>query len=126
MKAYGFGRLVAKPVVRPVGETKVAEITIAVDEFRKVNGERKKHTSFINFEVWDSAADVFAKRDKGDVVNFTATVRQNKWVDEKSGENRSKIVFRMDDFSFIFPPKKQEEQTSTTVEKQEVEEEVPF
>lgn len=102
MKVFGVGRFVADPVMHQVGETNVCKFALAVNEFRKVNGERKKYAHFFDFEIWDKAAELIHKwRRKGDLIEFYGTARQQKWNDKESGEPRSKIVFRMDDFTFL-------------------------
>jgi len=102
MKVFGVGRFVADPVLHQVGETNVCKFSLAVNEFRKVAGERKKYAHFFDFEIWDKAADLIHKwRRKGDLIEFYGTARQQKWNDKVSGEPRSKVVFRMDDFTFL-------------------------
>jgi len=102
MKVFGVGRFVADPVLHQVGETNVCKFSLAVNEFRKVAGERKKYAHFFDFEIWDKAAELIHKwRRKGDLIEFYGTARQQKWNDKVSGEPRSKVVFRMDDFTFL-------------------------
>jgi single-strand DNA-binding protein len=102
MRVFGVGRFVADPVVHKVNDTKVCKFSLAVNEYRKVNGERKKYPHFFDFEIWDKAADVISQwRHKGDLIEFYGTARQQKWNDKETGDPRSKIVFRMDDFTFL-------------------------
>lgn len=102
MKAFGVGRFVADPVIYDVNETKVCKFTLAVNEYRRVNGERKKFPHFFDYEVWDKAAELIAQyRKKGDLIEIYATARQQKWNDKETGEARSKVVFRVDDFTFL-------------------------
>lgn len=106
MKTFGVGRFVADPTLHEVGDeekqTVVCKFSLAVNEFRKVNGERKKYAHFFDFEIWDKAAELIHKwRRKGDLIEFVATPRQQKWNDKETGEPRSKVVFRMDDFTFM-------------------------
>lgn len=102
MKVFGVGRFVADPSLTPVNDTNVCKFALAVNEYRKVNGERKKYAHFFDFEVWDKAAELIAQwRKKGDLIEFYGTARQQKWNDRETGEPRSKIVFRMDDFTFL-------------------------
>jgi single-strand DNA-binding protein len=102
MKVFGVGRFVADPVVHKVNDTQVCKFSLAVNEYRKVNGERKKYPHFFDFECWDKAAEVINKwRHKGDLIEFYGTARQQKWNDKETGDPRSKIVFRMDDFTFL-------------------------
>lgn len=102
MKCFDVGRFVADPVLRDVNETKVCAFSLAINEYRRVNGERKKFAHFFEFEVWDKAAELIAQYcKKGDLLQFLATARQQKWNDKESGEPRSKVVFRIDDFNFL-------------------------
>lgn len=106
MKTFGVGRFVADPTIQTVGDSErqssVCKFSLAINEYRKVNGERKKFPHFFDFEVWDKAAELIHKwRKKGDLLEFYATARQQKWNDKETGEPRSKVVFRVDDFTFL-------------------------
>lgn len=119
MKAFGVGRFVADPIKMEVGEKKaiVCKFSLAVNEYRKVNGERKKFPHFFDFEVWDKAAELIYKwRKKGDLLEFYATARQQKWNDRETGEPRSKVMFRVDDFNFL--PRGSSVQTQEPVEEE--------
>lgn len=122
MKAFGVGRFVADPVIMTVGEKQatVCKFSLAVNEYRKVNGERKKFPHFFDFEVWDKAAELIHKwRKQGDLLEFYATARQQKWNDKETGEPRSKVVFRVDDFNFL--PRGSSQQTDTVEDEEEPE-----
>jgi len=100
MTACGVGRLTRDPELKAIGDTCVCEFSLAVNEFRKVNGERKKFAHFFDCVIWDKAAEVIAEYcNKGDELEIRATPRQDKWQD-KEGNNRSRIVFRIDEFAF--------------------------
>jgi single-strand DNA-binding protein len=127
MKAFGVGRFVADPTIQTVGEgekqSSVCKFSLAINEYRKVGGERKKFPHYFDFEVWDKAAELICKyRQKGDLLEFYATARQQKWNDKDTGEPRSKVVFRLDDFTFL--PKGG--QHTDSAEKTEPEEDSPF
>ena len=130
MRVFGVGRFVADPVLQPVGETNVCKFSLAVNEYRKVNGERKQYAHFFDFEIWDKAAELIHKyRRKGDLIEFYGTARQQKWNDKQTGESRSKIVFRMDDFTFLPKPVRVEDVGQPELEVEddvEVEAPVPF
>lgn len=101
MKCFGVGRFVADPVIQEVNDTKVCKFSLAINEYRKVNGERKKFAHFFDFEVWDKAAELIHQyRKKGDVIEVHSTARQQRWNDKVTGEARNKIVFRVDSFTF--------------------------
>lgn len=101
MTLSGVGRFVRDPDMKAVNDTHVCEFSLAVNEFRKVGGERKKFAHFFDFVIWDKAAEVINEYcNKGDLIEIRATPRQDKWQD-KDGNNRSRIVFRVDEFSFL-------------------------
>lgn len=121
MKCFGVGRFVRDPVLKEVGETCVCEFSLAVNEYRKINGERKKYTNYFDFVIWDKAAQLIDQYcEKGDLLEFYATARQDKWNDKETGQPRSKVVFRVDNFSFLTPKsvkearRKEEEAVETT------------
>ena len=102
MTANGVGRLVKDPELRKVSlggkEVSVCDFSLAVNEYRRSNGESKKITHFFDFTVWDSGAENLTNRaKKGDKLYFEASPRQDKFTD-KDGNNRSKIVFRLNRF----------------------------
>jgi len=61
MTACGVGRLVRDPELKYVGDTCVCEFSIAINEFRKVGGERKKFAHFFDCVIWDKAAEVITE-----------------------------------------------------------------
>jgi single-strand DNA-binding protein len=96
----GMGRFAQDPELVSVGNTKKASFSLAMDEFRKVNGERKKVTNFFDFEAWDTAAELICQyKVKGDLLLFKATPRKDTW--EKDGQKKSKVYFRIDEFEFV-------------------------
>jgi single-strand DNA-binding protein len=122
MKSFGVGRFVADPVIMTVGEkeSKVCKFSLAINEYRRVNGERKKFPHFFDFEIWDKAAELIHKwRRKGDLLEFYATARQQKWNDKETGEPRSKVIFRVDDFNFLPRGSSSVEQTEDEFEEED-------
>lgn len=101
MQASGVGRLVRDPELKYVGNdnTAICEFSLAINEFRKIGGERKKFAHFFDFVVWAQAAETIAQYCKqGDLLEFYATPRQDRWEDKDSGSKRSKVIFRINDF----------------------------
>jgi len=102
MITCGVGRLTRDPELKYVknGETCLCEFSLAVNEYRKVNGERKKFPHFFDFIIWDKAAELIAEYcKKGDELQVKATPRLDKWEDQE-GNKRSRVMFRVDDFEF--------------------------
>jgi single-strand DNA-binding protein len=97
------GNLTRDPEVRSVGDTKVASFSLAVNERPyKKDGELVKNVSFFDFDIWAGGAEVFEKYlHKGDPVLVRATAKQDTWEDKETGQKRSKVKFRVDDFEFL-------------------------
>lgn len=110
MKMIGVGRFCRDPELKYVKDTCVCEFSLAINEYRKVkDGEKKKISSFLDFQIWDKAAELICQYcRKGDEILIEATPRQDKWQD-KDGNNRSKIIFRVDNFNFVGGSHKEEE-----------------
>jgi len=98
----GTGRFVRDPELREI--TKQDGTTTNVLEFSLATQERrgdKKFTHFLDMVAWDKGAELLAKFcKKGDQIFVQATPRQDKWKTD-DGQNRSRIIFRVDQFEFL-------------------------
>ena len=94
------------PVIKSVGTTTTAHISGMLVETFTTNDIKKEIFSYLDFEVWDKAADYIAANcRKGDtLVVLNSVPRQNKWETE-DGVKHSKIIFRIKSFRVI--PKKE-------------------
>ena len=99
-KVFGEGRLVADPELVPVNQTTVCRFTLAINETRKVNGERIQNTHYFDCEAWDSGGKAIADyAGKGDLLVVVGKLRQQRWEDKVTGQKRSKVIVRVDEFS---------------------------
>lgn len=111
-----MGNITHDPELRQVGEKKtlVLNFSIAVSRsYKRVTGETVKETNFIPLEAWDSGAETIHRHfKKGDPIIVHCSAKTDKWVDEKTGQNRSAIKFRVDRFEFVLSkPRRNEEAT---------------
>ena len=114
LKTMGQGRFVRDPELKEVGDTCVCEFSLAVNEHRKINGERKKYAHFFDCVIWDKAAELIVKYcRKGDQIGILATPRQERWEDAE-GKKRSRIVLRVDEFTFLSKSHREEEVETET------------
>jgi single-strand DNA-binding protein len=90
---YFVGNVVRDPETRAVGSSSVTSFSVAVNNsWKNKKGDWEKETAFVDLEVWgDSASDV----KKGDRVFVEARVKQDTWTDKQSGQQRSKLKFRV-------------------------------
>lgn len=97
-----IGRFRDDPTLRRIekeggDDTCVARFTLAVQ--RRFKGKSK--VNWLDFEIWDSAAEVIAQYcKKGDVIIINDSSARNNIYDDKHGQKVSKIVFRVEKFDF--------------------------
>ncbi len=99
-----LGRLVADPQLRDVSkDTKVVSFTVANSEvFYTKEKEKKEDTAFIDCEMFGKRAEVLAQHfTKGSQIFVSGRLKQDRWEDKTSGEKRSKLVLRLDDWDFV-------------------------
>ena len=87
--------------VRSTQNSKVANISLATTENRKVGETWEKETTWHNLVVFGKRAEVIEKYvSKGDFFACTGSLRIDKWED-KEGVNRTKPVIYVKDFDLI-------------------------
>jgi len=100
------GNLVRDPELRVVkagsGEVSVVSATVAVNRrFKKADGEFGEETTFVNVELWSTAATTFSKNcGKGDLVYINGTLKEDRWEDAQ-GNKRSRYKVRANNFRLI-------------------------
>jgi single-stranded DNA-binding protein len=103
-----IGRFLSDPEIQKVASkgdkyTSVLNFRLVVTRrFRKSGeeGTTGKHDSFLDFEAWDSGADVIAKHfRKGDAIIVHTSARNNSY-ETPDGVRVNKVVFRVEKFDF--------------------------
>jgi single-strand DNA-binding protein len=85
------GNLTRDPEIRPVGDTTVCDLGVAVNERVKKDGEWEDRPSFFDVTVWGKTAENCAKYlTKGSPVTVQGRIRQERWEND-SGDKRSKV-----------------------------------
>jgi single-strand DNA-binding protein len=96
------GNLTRDPELKYVGELKtpVCSFGLAIHSgFKNKSGE--KETIFLDMDAWGPRAELIAKYCvKGRQLSVMAAVVQDNWV-AKDGSKRSKLKFKVNDFTFI-------------------------
>ena len=116
------GNLTRDPEVRTVGSgersTQVSNFTIAVNRyFVRSNGEKDKETTYVDCEVWDSAAGFMSENcHKGDPLLVQGALKLDTW-ESSEGEKRSRLKVRVNNFKRLYRnPNPQEYQENTSEE----------
>jgi single-strand DNA-binding protein len=103
-QCHFLGRLCADPELRPLGDNKrVVKFRIAVNRrFKRAGKDQAKETAFLDMEAWDTGADVISKyAKKGNQIIVHCSVVQDDWDDKTTGQKRSKLKFRVNQFEFV-------------------------
>ena len=94
----GFGRLTADPEFKSVGDTSVANFTLATDTGY---GERKA-TLFTKCAAWGKQAELInGSFKKGNRILITGEMQPNNW--EKDGKTVYDVKVNVRNFNFIDP-----------------------
>jgi single-strand DNA-binding protein len=71
----------------------VTDVTLAVNDKRKgANGEWVEEVTFVDVTLWGRTAEVVTEySSKGSPLLIEGRLKQDKWQDKNTGENRSKL-----------------------------------
>ena len=97
-----IGNLVNDPEVRftPKG-TPVANLSLGINETYTVDDEKRQITTFVDVQVWGPSAENFGKLvRKGQEVFIEGPLRQDRWEDKQTGQNRSKLFLKAERWQF--------------------------
>jgi single-strand DNA-binding protein len=97
-----IGNLVGEPEVRvtPKG-TQVVNFSLGINETYRVDDEQRQITTFVDVQVWGPSAENFAKLvRKGQEVFIEGPLRQDRWEDKQTGQNRSKLFLKAERWQF--------------------------
>ena len=112
-----IGRVTKNPETRSVGDSLVANFTLALNEYWKdKNGEKQESVSFIDCEAWGKAAGVASEYiQKGSLILVEGKLKMDSW--EKDGKKFSRLKVRANRIGLMgSKPKDEYSQEATTVE----------
>lgn len=104
-KVLLIGNLTRDPELRytPSGSA-VSEFGLALNESytNKQTGQKTEKVNFIDIVCWGKTAEVAAEYlKKGSQVHIEGKLTQDRWQDEASGQNRSKVKVTCERVTFI-------------------------
>lgn len=97
------GNLTRDPELKYIANgTAVTNFTIAVNRhFKRQDGSKDKETTYVDCEVWDSAAEHLAEYcSKGDPILVQGALKLDQW--ETDGQKRSRLKVRVNNFDRLF------------------------
>lgn len=104
-KCIIIGRLVRDVELKTLGQsgTAVVNNAIAVSRFKQAqNGERIEETLFLDIVAFNRTAEVMNQYlHKGSKLAVEGYLQQQTWVDNQTGQNRSKIVLIIENMEML-------------------------
>jgi single-strand DNA-binding protein len=99
-----LGNLTRDPELRytPQGVA-VADIALAINrKYIRKDGEKVDEVAFVDVTCWNRLAEISAEfLKKGRSVLISGHLAQDRWVDESTGKNRSKLKVVADTLQFL-------------------------
>lgn len=104
-KASISGNLTRDPELRTTQSgTSVLSMGVAVNERVKRGDQWEDRPSYVDVTVWGARAEALAKfLRKGLRVAVSGRLRQDRWQDAKTGENRSRLGIVADEVDVMTP-----------------------
>ncbi len=103
-KVIIMGNLTRTPELRSTpGGAQVTDITLAInDVFTDSSGTKQERVNFVDVTFWGKQAETLCRwKKQGDPLLVEGALRQDKWVDKQSGQNRSKLKVQGLQFTFV-------------------------
>ena len=97
-----IGNLVNDPEVRftPKG-TPVSNLSLGINETYIVDDEKRQITTFVDVQVWGPGAENLGKMvRKGQEIFVEGSLRQDRWQDKETGQNRAKVFIKAERWQF--------------------------
>jgi single-strand DNA-binding protein len=99
-----FGNLVKDPEIKtlPKSAIVIANFALAVNEaYTDKDGEKQEEVSFVDVVAYGKLAETIGKYlTKGRRVLVRGRLRQERWQDKSTKENRSRIIVVIEEFTF--------------------------
>lgn len=101
-----LGRLARDPELRYVGSgAPVCSFSVATNQnYTKSDGQKAQSVTFVDVTVWRRLAEICSQfLKKGRQVLVTGTLKQDRWVDTKTQQPRSKLKVVAREVKFLGP-----------------------
>lgn len=98
-----LGNLTSDPELfeLPSGDRKVSGSVAINRKYKKKDGDEVEEVSFIDFTIWGTRGEAFAKHHrKGDRVFLDGALKQERWSTD-DGQKRSKLVVNVFNWEFV-------------------------
>lgn len=102
-ECHFIGKFTSDPVLSKVDDTSYVHFRLSITrKFKKTDGSNGLQINYLDFEVWDTAAEVIARNFKqGDTIIITnASARSETYKDVTNNKILNIVRFRVDRFEF--------------------------
>lgn len=97
------------------GGTAVTDITVAVNDRKKVGDQWQDVATFVDVTLWGKTAENAGQYlSKGKKVGIVGKLAQDQWEDKQTGAKRSKLKVIADTVEFLSAPRGPEDQRPPT------------
>ena len=113
-KVFLAGNITRDPEMKSAGGTTVMELSIAVNDRKKVDGEWTEEPNYFDLTMFGTRAEkVSGFLKKGTKIAVIGRLKQSRW--EKDGKKRSKVSIVVDDLEFMTAPVSKSESVDAEV-----------
>lgn len=98
------GRLAQDPEIKEINPSLVVgRLSICTSrKYKQRNGEEKEEVCYIDASVWNQEARLAEKYlKKGSAVTIDGALKQEKWTDRNTGQERSKHVLQVSNIMYM-------------------------
>ena len=103
-KVFLIGNLTAEPEIRqlPSGDT-IASFSLAMNRrYTNARGEQVEDTTFVEIDAFSRLADIIRQFvHKGDPLFVEGRLRQDRWVDKQTNQQRSRLKVVADNIQLL-------------------------
>ena len=86
------GNVTADAVHKDVGGAALTEFSVAINKkYKNKAGEEVKKVSFVECKAWRWASHISKGLKKGEFVTVSGELKQDRWEDANTKQNRSKL-----------------------------------
>jgi single-strand DNA-binding protein len=104
------GNLTTDPEIRYLADqTAVVGVSVAINSVRGSGVEKKERVDYVDVTFYGKLAEIVAKHlKKGSPILVEGPLRQQRWQDKDTGQNRSKLSLVASEMRFLgFNPQQQ-------------------
>ena len=128
-KVIILGRIGKDPTLRKVGNSTVAQFSVATESsFKDKSGEWQKNTDWHECIAWGKLADVVQQYvSKGDQIYVEGRLQTRSWDDKETGQKRYKTEVVVGELCLLSERKEEKQNSPATATEEDIQDsDIPF